>query len=137
MSEEIFWQVFNQSCSPVLLYGLESVYIYPEQTNNLPVVLNIAVKRCFHIARNISIRNVLYFVGSMPEQMLLDERKVQFIKSLGSGDVLRLCARMNLENRRSQNMCCKHDVHCELSVCAMNDAFKYHLLNTLRDEGFV
>ena len=106
--------------------------------NNLSVALNIAAWRCFHIARNISVRNVLYFVGSMPEQMLLDERKVKLIKScLGSGEILRLCARMSLEDRRFQNMCCKHDVHCELSVCTMNDAFKYHLFNTLRDEGFV
>ena len=86
---------------------MESVYLYPEQVNNLSVALNIAVRRCFHIARSISVRNVLYFVGSMPVQMFLDERKVKLVKScLGSGDVLRLCARMSLENRRFQNMCC-------------------------------
>ena len=74
----------------------------------------------------------------MPEQMLLDERKVKLVKNcLGSGDVLKLCARMSLEDRRFQNMCCKYDVHREVSVCAMNDAFKCHQFNTLRDEGLV
>ena len=34
MSEAIIWQVINQSCLPVLLYEMESVYLCPEQVNN-------------------------------------------------------------------------------------------------------
>ena len=43
----------------------------------LSAALNLAITRCFHMARNESVRSLLYFVGRMPMNMMLDERKVK------------------------------------------------------------
>ena len=43
----------------------------------LSVALNLAITRCFQMARNESVRSLLYFVGRMPMNMMLDERKVK------------------------------------------------------------
>ena len=33
------------------------------------MALNLAIRRCFHMARNASVRNVLYFFGRMPRAL--------------------------------------------------------------------
>ena len=45
------------------------------------------------MARNVSVRSLLYFVGSMSMNMMLDERKVKLVKSCWNGsEVISLCA---------------------------------------------
>ena len=81
MSEEILWSIISKFCLPILLYEVDSFSLHVDQMHKLSVALNLVIRRCFHMARNVSMRNLLYFVGSMPMNMMSDVRKVKLVKS--------------------------------------------------------
>ena len=66
----------------IICMELISLSLHVDQVHKLWMALNLAIRRCFHIARNVSVRSLLYFVGSMPLKMMLDERKVIVGKEL-------------------------------------------------------
>ena len=75
----------------MLLYGFDSLFLHVDQFHKLSVALDTAIRHCFLVARNASVRNVLYFVGCVP---MLDERKFKLIKSwCSNSEVISLCAR--------------------------------------------
>ena len=78
-----------------LLYGVDPLSLDVDQVHNLSVASNVAITRCFHMARKVSVCGLLYFVGSRPVNMMLDERKVNLVKScLNSNEEKSLCARI-------------------------------------------
>ena len=117
VSEEILWNIISKCCLPILLYGVDSLSLHVDQEHKLSVALNLAIRRCFHIARHVSVGSLLYFVGSMPMNEMLDERKVKLVKScLNSSEVTSLCARIRSTDNRFLDICHKYDVHCGLSI---------------------
>ena len=80
VSEEIKWHVIQHSCLPLLMYGIDSVILCSEQIRKLSVAYNNVVRRCFGLARFSSMRNLLYFLGSMPLNMLLECRRILIVK---------------------------------------------------------
>ena len=136
VSEEILWNIISKCCLPTLLYGVDSLSLRVDQVHKLSVALNLAIRRCFHLAKNVSVRNLLYFVGCMPMKMLLDERIVKLVKSCFNGsEVLRLCARIRSADESFQEVCYMYDVHCEMSGDRVSQNFRNYLFLRLRDEG--
>lgn len=80
MSKEILWNIISKWCLPILLYGVDSLLLHADQVHKLSTALNLAIWPYFHMARNVFVRNSLYFVGSMPMNMMLDERNVMLVK---------------------------------------------------------
>ena len=95
LSEEILWNIICICCSPILLHGVDSLSLHIEQVHKLSLALNLAIRRCFHMAKNVNVRSLLYFVRSMPMNMMLDECKVKLVKScLNIRKVISLCTRI-------------------------------------------
>ena len=87
----------NSKCGvPILLYGVDYLLLHVDQVQKLSVALNLAIRRCFHMAKNVSVRSYLHFVGNIPmNNMRLDERKVKLVNScVNSSEVISLCARV-------------------------------------------
>ena len=81
ISEEILWNVIQCSCLPILLYGIDSVHLNAAQVQKLSVACNTAVRRCVNISHFTSVRNFLYFLGTLPVKLLLEESKLMLVKS--------------------------------------------------------
>ena len=65
-----------------------------------------------YIARNVFVCSLLYFVRSMPINMMLDERKVKLVKScLNSSEAISLCARIWSTDNSFLDIWNKYDVH--------------------------
>ena len=95
VSEEILWSIMSKCCLPILLYGVDSLSLHVDLVHKLSMALNLAIRLCFNMARNVSLRSLLYSVRSMPMYMMLDVRKVKLVKScLNSSEVISLRARI-------------------------------------------
>ena len=84
------------------------------------------------------MRNLLYFVGTMPMNMILYECKVELIKiCLSSSEVISLCARIrSTDNSFLDSLFFnKYDVHCEMSGDRVSQNFISYLYNMLKEEG--
>ena len=111
------WNIVSKCCWPIFLYGVDSFSLQVGQVYKLSVALNQAIRRCFHMARNMSVRSLLYFVGSMPMNIMLNERKIKLVKScLNSSEVISLCAKVRSTGSSFLDICHKYDVHYELSI---------------------
>ena len=77
MSEETLWNIISKCSLSILLYGVDSLLLHVDQVRKQSVALNLAIRRCFNMARNVSVCSLLYFVGSMPMNMMLDVRMVE------------------------------------------------------------
>ena len=118
---------------PILLYGLDLLSLHVDQVHKLSMALNLAIRCCFHIARNVSVCSLLYFVGSMLMNIMLDEHKVKLVKScLNNSEEISLCARLQLTENSFLDICNKYDVHCELSNGRVPDTFSFCLYNILK-----
>jgi hypothetical protein len=118
VSEELVWNIINQCCLPILLYGIDTFCSYANQVHELSVALNTAVRRCFNIARNVSVRNLLYFLGSMHVQKM-NVRRVKLLKScLNSCDVLRICALVRVSDDSFHFVCYKYMMYIVTCRCA-------------------
>ena len=129
VSEEYLWNIISKCWLPILLFGLDSFSLHVDQVHILSVALNLAIRRCFHMARNVSKRSLLHFVGSMSMNEMLDERKIKLVKScLNSREVISLCAaRIRSTDSSFLDICHKYDVHCELSNDRVSHNFTYYL----------
>ena len=102
------------------------------------MALNLVIRRCLHMARNESVRCLLYFAGSMLMNMMLDERKVKLVKSsLSSREVISFCARIRStdNNFLCRLVCNKYDVRCEMSSDRVTQNFISYLYYMLKEEG--
>ena len=135
VSEKILWNIISKCCLPIVLYGVDSLSLHVGQVHKLSVALNLAIRHSFHMARNVSVRSLLYFVGSMPMNMMLYERKVnKLVKScLNSSEVISLCVRMRSTYNSFLDICHKNDVHCELSNNRVSHNFTSYLYNMLKE----
>ena len=111
----------------------------PAVIQSLSIAYNTAVRRCFHISRYTSVRNVLYFLNSMPVNIILEERRVLLFKSCleSDSDVIRLCALLSANDDNFIHICYKYDVHCNLSRLNIKSAVVNTFFNGLRNEGLV
>jgi hypothetical protein len=138
VSEEIKWHVIQHSCLPILLYGVDSVVLHNEQIRKLSVAYNNAVRRCFVLSRFSSVRNVLFYMGSSPLNMILDQRRVLLLKEcLKCEGVLRLFALMYVESSDFFNLCCTYDVHCGMSKFLIKSCFIDMFSKLLHIDGVV
>ena len=129
-SKEMLRNINSKFCLPILLYGVDSLSLHVDQVHKLSVALNLAIRprRYFQMARNESVRSLLYIVGSMPVNMMFDERKVKLVKScLNSSEVISLCARIRSTDNSFLDICNKHDVHCELPSDRVSHNFTSYL----------
>ena len=74
VSGEILWNIIHKRCLPILSCGVDSLSLHVDQVLKLSVALNLAIRLCFHIAKNVSAHSLLYFVGGMTINMMLEER---------------------------------------------------------------
>ena len=63
VSKDILWNIISKCCLPILLYRVDFLSLHVDQVHKLLVVLNLAVRRCFHMARNVSVRSLLIKYG--------------------------------------------------------------------------
>jgi hypothetical protein len=138
ISEEIKWSVIERACMPVLLYGVDAVSLSNSDIHKMSVTCNMAVRRCFNLSRFTSVQNVLYFTGSLPVKMLLDERRVLLMKNcLHNVGIVRLCALIACNSDSFLSVCCKYDVVCDMSVNCIKSKFRNKLFTDLASNGRV
>jgi hypothetical protein len=134
ISEEIKSQALLHSCLPILSYGVDILSINKRQLHDMSVCYNTAIRRCFRISRFTSVRNILYFIGSMPLPMLFQEHRFLLIRdciSNCSSSVLKLCGLLVCNDVEFVEMCYRYDIHCNLSKSVIKDAFRCNLLQSL------
>jgi hypothetical protein len=140
VSDDAEWNIIQRSCLPILLYGVDSVTLKAGQVQKLSVAYNTAVRRCFNLSRSTSVRHVLYFLGSSPVNVILDERLGLMLKScIGSGsELLGLCSllRQN-DDFVCNNMFLKYDVHNNMSGPLFKSCIRSWLFGNLRNEGLI
>ena len=78
--EEIKWNKIQHSCLPILLYDLDCIHLNNMQVHKLSVAYNTTVRRCFNMSRFKSVCNILYFLGSIFIDFMLDEKMVLLMK---------------------------------------------------------
>jgi hypothetical protein len=139
VSDDVKWNIIQRSCLPILLYGVDSVTLKAGQVQKLSVAYNTAVRRCFNLSRFTSVRNVLYFLGSSPVNVILDERLGLMLKScIGSGsELLRLCSLLRQNDDSVCNMFLKYDVHINMSRPMFKSCIRSWLSDNLRIEGLI
>ena len=138
VSDEIKWNVVQHSCLPILLYGVDSVHLSRSQVYSLSVALNTAVRRCFRLSRCTSVRNILFFTGALPINMLLNERKILLLKDcMNCSGLLGICARIATNSDDFLHACFECDVHCDLSKGFIKSSFKRCLFEKLQSDGLV
>ena len=99
LAEEIKWHVIQHSCLPLLMYGIDSVILCSEQIRKLSVAYNNIVRCCFGLSRFSSVCNLLYFLGSMSLNMLLECRRILLVKEcLSCNGILRLLAYLAMDH---------------------------------------
>ena len=95
--------------------------------------LRLANRHCFHMARNVSVRRVLYFGGSMPMNTMLHERKIKLIKNcLNSSEVVSLSARIRSADNSFLDIFIKRVVYNSDRV---SHNFSSYLYYTLKENG--
>ena len=96
------------------------------------------VRRCFGLSRFSTVRNVLYYLGFLPLNVILDERRVLLLKDcLTCAGIINVLACMNVDNCDFYSTCCKYDVHCAMSKCDIKNCIKDKSYNDLYNEGLV
>ena len=138
MSEEIRWNVIQHSSSPILFYGLDVLHLKAEQVHKLSVIYNNAVRRCFNLASNRTVRDVLHFTGCLPVKMLLDKRRILLVREcLNCPGILGLCARISSNELDFVNSLIDYGVHYEMATDALNLAFCEKFYDDLCRDGYL
>ena len=139
VSEEVKFNVIQHSCLEVLLYGVDALSLKQCQVQKLSVAYNTAVRRCFNMSRATSVRNVLYFMNSLPIGVILDLRKTLLLKSCieSPSEIVRLCGLIRNEDVDVLNVFYKYDVHCFMSRSFIKSNVKSVFFDGLRYEGLV
>ena len=131
------------TCNPTqllafLMYGIDSVILCSEQIRKLSAAYNNVVRRCFGLSRFSSVHNLLYFLGSMPLNMLLEYRRILLVKEcLSCNGTLRLLAYLATDHTNFNAHCLKHDVHFNMSIGFIKSAFMRVLLTNLKMDNLV
>ena len=106
--------------------------------HKLSVIYYIAVRRCFNISHFTSVRNVLYFLGTLPVKLLLEERRLMLVKScVFCSGVLGLCGLLSMNDDDFIDICYMYDVHCNLPKYVIKNNIRSHFLDVLRNDGLV
>ena len=138
ISDELKWHVVNHSCLPMLFYGIDSIILCAEQRRKVGVVCNNAVRRCFGLLRSTSVRNVLFYMGCMPINYVLDERRVLLMKECQQHyGVLGTLAQMTLQSNAFNTIAFTYDVHCDMSKVQIKNCFKDVFYNALKEDILV
>ena len=62
VSEEILWNIISKYFLHILFYGVDSLSLRVDQVHKLSVALNLAIRGCFHMARNVFMRSLLHLL---------------------------------------------------------------------------
>ena len=120
------------------MYGVDSVILCSEQIRKLSVAYNNVVWHCFGLFRFSSVRNLLYFLGSMPLNILLECRGIFLVKEcLSCNDILRLRAYLATDHTNFNALCLKYDVHCNMSIGFIKSALMRVFLTNLKIDTLV
>ena len=121
-----------------MTYSIDSVILCSEQIRKLSVAYYNVVRRCFGLSRFSSVRNLLYFLGSMPLNMLLECRRILLVKKcLSCNGILRLLAYLATDHTNFNALCLKYDVLCNMSIGFIKSAFMRVLLTNLKMDNLV
>jgi hypothetical protein len=120
------------------LYGVDSVSLTCEQVRKLSVAYNNAVRRYFGLSRFSSVRNVLYFVNSMPIKMSLDERRVLLYKDcMNCTGILSVFACLAISSCAFIDVCYKYDVHCGMSKTCVKSCVRESFYKSVHNDGLI
>ena len=116
------------------MYGIDSVILCSEQIRKLSEAFNNVVRCCFGLSRFSSVRNLLYFPGSMPLNMLLKCIRIFLVKEcLSCNGILRLLAYLATDHTNFNALFLKYDIHSNISICFIKPAFMRVLTNLKMD----
>ena len=115
VNEKIKWHAIDHSCLAILLYGVDYVQLISKQVQKLSVAYNNSVRRCFCLARFVSVCNVLYFMKNLPVKQILHMRRVLLIKDCFDCDgILRILSLISSDPSDFIDLCYMYDVHCDM-----------------------
>jgi hypothetical protein len=133
VSEEVRWNVIKHSSEPILFYGVDVLQLKSEQVHKLSVVYNNAVRRCFNLPRNRTVRDILFFTGSLPVKIALNQRRILLIKDcLRCTGIIRLCALFSSNDIDFVNTCMEYDIHLEMTCGMIRKSVCDKFVNDLR-----
>ena len=109
-----------------------------EQIRKLSVAYINVVRLCLGLSRSSSVRNLLYFFGSMPRNMLLECRRILLVKKcLSCNGIIRLLVYLATDHTNFNALCLKYDVHCNMSIGFIKSAHMRALLTNLEMDNLV
>ena len=74
-SEPMLYEIFLAKRLHVLVYGIECFLLLVEQKRKLCEAFNKLIKRIFKLSRFTSVCVVIFYIGSKPCDILIDERR--------------------------------------------------------------
>ena len=119
LSEEILCKVILTHCLPLMLYGVDSIFITKDQIRKLSVAFNTAFRRVFHMSRFSSMRLLYSFMGFKTLDCLYEERLMCLIRNCSSSECELLRMYSELCFARCWDICLKYDVHPNLSIACI------------------
>jgi hypothetical protein len=133
LSEEILCKLVLTNCLPMLLYGIDSVFLKCEQIKRMSVAFNTVFRRIFHMSKFSSMRLIYHFLGTKSLDCLYEERFVCLVRNctVSDFDLLRLCGSISCKNVSFIDICHKYDVHVNMSVSHIKKQVVYFFTNTL------
>ena len=134
ISEEIKCHIIQHSCLPILTYGNDALRLSEREMHDLSVTYNTAIRRCFYLSKYTSVRYILHCMGSLPFNMIMDERYICLVKdciSPHSSSVLRLCGLLCANDNNFVDLCLKYRVHYDLTKPAIRTAVHEFLFESL------
>src|SRR4029077_11697191 len=96
---------------PILLYGLEALYLKQSDLNKVDFIYNSMYVKLFNIKDKLSIMECQYYSGHMPASYLIDLRIMNFRKSIvGVPNSLSFMIDKLIVTNDINNICNKYDV---------------------------
>jgi hypothetical protein len=135
LSEEILCKLILTNCLPMLLYGIDSLFLKREQVRKLSVAFNSVFRRIFHMSRFTSMRVIYNFIGTMSLDCLYEERLFCLCRNCFQSEsaVIKCCGMMCTARQEFSDICFKHDVHVNLSIKSIKRQIYDFFKSTLHD----
>ncbi len=118
LSEEILCKIILTNCLPMLLYGVDSVFLKCNQIRKMSVAFNTVFRRIFHMSKRSSMRVIYHYIGTKTLDCIYEERLTCLIRNCGFSNcsLLRFCTLFCTSRQEFLDICYKYDVHVNMSV---------------------
>ena len=81
LSEEVLCEIIFKKCLLILTYGMECFELLGEQRHRMSVAFNTVARQIFKLSKYTSVHNVIFYIGSKPCDIILDERRFLLLQS--------------------------------------------------------